>query len=249
MTYNIKDGGIGRQQLILEVLQTIRPDIALLQEVMSSHIVQEFAQALNMHLLIAQGNSKRQIGLLSRFPISAGSSHHPFPPIWNAVLEASIEYAPHSHIGVFGLHLVPHPAWLLEWWRTWEIAVACHRLTLYSTHPCLVAGDFNAVAPNDHVVTDSVPKFLKLMLLLQGGRFFYTAIRRLESTGFTDCYRSVHRDENGFTLPTPAPTIRLDYAFANQILLKGLQSCDVVREPAVANHASDHYPVVAEFML
>ncbi len=117
----------------------------------------------------------------------------------------------------------------------------------HSASPGLIAGDFNAVAPNDRVVVKSMPAILKLMLLLQGGRFFHHAIAATQVAGFADCYRFLHPDRDGFTLPAPSPTIRLDYIFANEALKAYLQKCDVVREPAAVHQASDHYPLVAEF--
>jgi exonuclease III len=113
----------------------------------------------------------------------------------------------------------------------------------------LIAGDFNAVAPRDRVVTESMPARLKAMLTLQGGRFFHRAIKTILSAGYTDCYRHLHPDEDGFTLPVPTPTIRLDYVFANEGLKASLQKCYVIKNPGATREASDHYPVMAEFAL
>ena len=74
-------------------------------------------------------------------------------------------------------------------------------------------------------------------------------LNRVQAAGFTDCFRALHPDDEGFTLPPPAPNARLDYLFANPVLAPALRSCSVVREPPVVLHASDHYPVVAEFDL
>jgi exonuclease III len=246
-TYNILNGGVGREDLILQVLRASRPDIAMLQEVTRQQTVQEMAQALDVDFFFAQGNTSRHLALLSRLPIISQQSWHPFPPIRAAILEATVEPAPGKHIYLLGVHLVPHPAILLELWRAWEMRVVLQRARQHDAQPCLIAGDFNAVAPNDRVVTKSMPVILKLMLLLQGWRFFHYALEATRAAGFTDCYRFLHPDQDGFTLPTPSPTIRLDYILANDALKASLQKCHVVREPAAIHQASDHYPLVAEF--
>jgi exonuclease III len=84
---------------------------------------------------------------------------------------------------------------------------------------------------------------------LQGGKIFRQLIRQLHASGLTDCYRYLHPIEDGFTIPTPYPKVRLDYIFANAHLLPALQRCDVVIEPSVVRQASDHYPLLAEFEL
>ncbi|CAG0946086.1 hypothetical protein ANRL1_02750 [Anaerolineae bacterium] len=247
MTYNILDGGSGREKFVLEVLEKIQPDIAILQEVFDPSSVREFAEVLNMEFFFAAGNSKRHLALLSRLPITKRNNHHPFPPIHTCLLEAKLEYAPKQYLDVFGVHLIAYPFVGFELWREQEIKAILQRVSSHRSDPCLIAGDFNAIAPDDSVAITLFPRSLKMILTLQGGRFFRTAIRRVLSAGFMDCYRALHRGEDGFTLPTPKPNSRLDYIFANNILKHNLQRCFVVHEPAEVHLASDHYPVVAEF--
>ncbi len=62
MTYNILNGGEGREDYLLEVLQTIQPDVAILQEVYQADFVQSFASVLKMVSFFAGGNRKRLLG-------------------------------------------------------------------------------------------------------------------------------------------------------------------------------------------
>lgn len=243
LTYNILDGGVGRDKLILEVLQATQPDIVILQEVFQSAIVDELAKVLGMKFFFAKGNSKRHLALLSRLPLIAQDSYHPFPPIHTGVLEATPEYALGQHLHVFGVHLIAQPFVIFELWRQWEIKTILQRTQPYRSSPTLIAGDFNAIAPHDLVLVKSWPRFLKLMLALQGGRIFRRVIREIMEAGFVDCYHLLHPDEKGFTLPTPTPNTRLDYIFVNDILKNCLRKCYVVDEPAAVKRASDHYPV------
>ncbi|HEX6385196.1 MAG TPA: endonuclease/exonuclease/phosphatase family protein [Anaerolineae bacterium] len=247
LTYNILDGGIGREGFILEVLQAVQPDVVILQEVFHLATVEQFATALDMAFFFARGNSKRHLALLSRLPIVTSHTYRPFPPIHNCILEATLEVAPEQQLYVFGVHLIAHPFVVFELWRQWEVRTVLQRAKRYRSSPCLIAGDFNAIAPNDPVIVKLWPRFLKLMLALQGGRIFRKVIREVLSAGFTDCYRQLHSEKNGFTLPTPDPNVRLDYIFVNDVLIEHLRKCHVVREPATVDRASDHYPVMAEF--
>ena len=249
MTYNILDGGATREQFILEVLQAEQPDIVLLQEIMQAQTVEGLAQALGMNRFLARGNTSRHLALLARFPIVSAESFSPFPPIRTTVLQATVECASGKPIHLLGVHLVPHPFVLFELWRIWEMRVALSRAQKYAGNPCLIAGDFNAVALGDGVEVRSMPSFLKVMLALQGGRFFHKVIEQVLSAGFADSYRLLHPEEDGFTLPTPTPTIRLDYIFVNEELRAHLRKCYVVRQPEVVTQASDHFPVVAEFAI
>jgi endonuclease/exonuclease/phosphatase family metal-dependent hydrolase len=112
--------------------------------------------------------------------------------------------------------------------------------------PCLIAGDFNSIAPGDPVITGNMPGGLRWIIILQGNRVYHFCIETILSAAFIDCFRSLHSDE-GFTLPPPNPNTRLDYIFTNAPMKVHLNKCEVVRTPNSVNLASDHYPVLAEF--
>ena len=216
MTYNILDGGEGRENYLLEVLQTVKPDVAI---------------------------------LLSRLPVISCQSHHRFPPIWHNVIEAEIEYQPDKRLWLFGIHAVANLSVIWELWRWWEAKHIIGRVKPYTAEPCLVAGDFNATAPDDRVAISQMPQWLRLIILTQGNRVYRFSIRKYLAVGLTDCFRAVHPDDGGFTLPPPQPNSRLDYILVNDVLKSHLIDCRVVREPSAILKASDHYPVVAEFQM
>lgn len=45
------------------------------------------------------------------------------------------------------------------------------------------------------------------------------AIRLLVDAGYVDCYRALHPEEAGYTYPSDAPWLRLDYIFSSPLLL------------------------------
>jgi exonuclease III len=249
LTYNILDGGERREKYLLEVLQDIQPNIAILQEVYHEGFVQELAEALKMESFFASGNRKRRVALLSRLPVISCQSYHPFPPIWRNVIEAEIEYQPNKRLRLFGIHPMANLSVICELWRWWEARQIIGHVKPNTAEPCLIAGDFNAIAPDDRVVTSQMPKWLKLTILTQGNRVYHFSVRKYLSAGLTDCFRVLHPGDDGFTLPPPKPNSRLDYILVNEVLKSHLVDCRVVREPAAVLKASDHYPVVAEFQL
>src|SRR5919109_3359495 len=104
MTYNILDGGESREQHILNVMQTAKPDVVLLQEVFSEEFLRFLSTPLNMNYYMGMGNKKRKVALLSRLPVRSFKSHHPFFPIWRNFVDAEIEYQANKVIRVIGVH-------------------------------------------------------------------------------------------------------------------------------------------------
>lgn len=99
----------------------------------------------------------------------------------------------------------------------------------------------------------TVAKSAVLSGLFDMAAYFYAprgAIRPLRKL-YRDCFRLLHPHEWGFTCPAVAPAGRIDYIFACPVLADRLTSCSVITEGGgmPADHASDHFPVVAEFDL
>ena len=249
LTYNILDGGVGREPLIAEVLEAVRPDIAVLQEVYQNGLAERLAGRLSLQAAVVEGNSTRHMALLSRWPIVEARSHHPYPPVHHVILDATLRHPTVGPLHVFGIHTIPLYSIGREFWRAWEVWTMLHRARRVSDQPCLVMGDFNAVAPHDPMRLERLYRAAALRFWLHGNGKLRLAVRQMQSAGFADCYRALHPNEPGYTLPPPDPGVRLDYIFANASLIGHLRQCDVFTEPAAVHHASDHYPVLAEFDL
>ncbi len=244
LTYNILHGGAGREDLILRVLQAAKADVVLLQEIVELDTVMTFANALNMQTAVAG-----DLAVLSCHPIVAKQQHHSFPPIQDTVLDVTLEYKPAAHLHVVGVHPIAYPGSFLEVWRDRQLGIARSEARCHSAEACILAGDLNSIAPNDKVLTDSAPLIVKLLYWLQRGKIYRSAITGILTDGYTDCFRRLHPDSDGFTIPTPSPKVRLDYVFVNAIMRPALRACEVVTQPPDVHRASDHYPVVAEFEL
>ncbi len=245
ITYNILDNAVGRESLVFEVLQAAQPDIIVLQEVGRAETASQWAKAWDMEFCFAAGNSKRHLALLTRLPVVHHSSYHPLP-LSTTLLEVMLQSTSGQHLNMYGVHLAAQPFALFEMWRWWEIKIILRRIKAQLSKPCLIAGDFNAVAPGDPVNVSAWPRNLKRMLALQGGRVLRWAISEVIAAGFADCFRSLYPDEDGYTLPTLAPNSRLDYIFMDEVLSGQLTECRVVRDLPAVERASDHYPLLAE---
>jgi exonuclease III len=162
-------------------------------------------------------------------------------------LDALLDLGDDDLLQIFGVHLVAHPAFFFEWWRIWELSVLARTVSNCQSGACLIAGDFNAVDPKDRVVMDILPLHVKKMLRFQGGRVLRTAMARMRSIPYTDCFRYLHPSADGYTFPTPKPNVRFDYIFMSVGLKSKLCRCDVVMDIPAIQKASDHYPVVVEY--
>ncbi|MHC5538346.1 endonuclease/exonuclease/phosphatase family protein [Singulisphaera rosea] len=247
MTYNIPNGGNGREDLIRQVIEAARPEVVVLQEVDTEGFMHSLGRALEMDHYLGSSNASHRVALLSRFPIRNPRSFHPSPPIWRNVIDASIEYAPGRTFRLIGVHPMPNLGILCEAWRLGEARRVIRHCRQYADEPLLIAGDFNAVAPGDRVRTGTMPAWLKLILLAQGNRVYHFSMNAYLASGLFDCYRLMNPEDEGFTLPPPTPNTRLDYLLANQPMRNALMGCSVIRGPSAVLHASDHYPVVADF--
>lgn len=76
-------------------------------------------------------------------------------------------------------------------------------------------------------------------------------IERMLRNGYVDAFRRVHPRAHGLTVATWTPAARVDYIFATPELARRLAGCDVVGDrrwpDPDAAHASDHFPVCADF--
>jgi endonuclease/exonuclease/phosphatase family metal-dependent hydrolase len=249
MTYNILNGGTGREQLILEVIRMVGPDVVLLQEVMDVSIVRNLADSLGLHYFIAKGNSPRHLALLSRYSLVFQNNYHPFP-LRTTLLEAAIECVSGQYVYLFGVHLKAHYFSILdELRRIREVQTILKRVARYKEYPCLIGGDFNSIGDDNDINNKALPARAKIMMFLQGGHILRRALSKLDSAGFIDCYRYLRPGDKGFTLPPPTPHVRLDYIFADQKLVGHILECKVVTDSPILHRASDHYPLVAKFDL
>ena len=247
MTYNILDGGAGREAALTEVIRTAAPDVVVMPEVMQPTALERMASDLGMAWCVARGPERgRKVGALSRLPVLGWRSLRS-QWTWRECVEVSVRLSSGQPLTIYGLHLVAFHSWFFEWWRILEVRGLLEHIRRAAPGPHLLTGDFNAIAPGDRVAWEATPLWVKAQLWFQAGRVLRWALRPLLDAGYVDCFRALHPRDDGFTLPASDPKVRLDYVFADPALSVSLRECRVVTQPDAVKIASDHLPVLAEF--
>jgi exodeoxyribonuclease III len=245
MTYNICDGGQERLELIRQVIASVAPQLVLLNEADDKATIEKLANGLGMECIWARGSGTKHIALLSHLPIVRWQVYNR-RPITQALLEAEIEIGESPPLRVYGVHLLPYFMFLPYELSRWRSVSAILKVTKRVAGPQLLMGDFNAVAPGDSADLSIFPRHTRNRMLLQANRMLHVALRPIQQAGYTDCFRSLHRKERGWTWMPQIPSARLDYIYADAEMAARLRRCEMVISD-VAKQASDHFPLLAQF--
>jgi endonuclease/exonuclease/phosphatase family metal-dependent hydrolase len=248
LTYNILKGGQEREAQIVEVIRSVAPDVVVVQEVLEATRFRQIATALGMspYLAQSQGRLPLRVGLLSRLPVLDFRTLRLWP-VWPGCLQATVQLANGHSLTVFGLHLAAYYPWFLEWWRAYQIRTLLRYIRRTAPGLHLLTGDFNTIAPEDRASLARAPLWVRAQTWFQLGYVPRWALGPLLGAGYVDCFRELHPKEDGFTLPSVDPQVRLDYVFAAPSLKDALRECRVITSPKAVTAASDHLPVLTEF--
>jgi endonuclease/exonuclease/phosphatase family metal-dependent hydrolase len=239
VTYNICRGGTGKEEQLCAVIAAARPDVVVLQEATAPAVVEHLAKKTGM----AQWGSTRgeSLGFLSRQKVRHFQWHHPrFSR--HAFLE--IDPGPHE-FRIFGVHLSALYAAWTERHRVIELRALLNGIQQHQHGFHVLTGDFNTLAPGDLLDFRKLPHRLRALVWLSGGNIRWRTIQLVLDAGYVDAYRVRHGAEVGYTFPTWAPHVRLDYVFTPKGFANRVRACEIFSHPA-APAASDHLPLVAD---
>ena len=249
LTYNIREGGVGRAAQIAEVIGSAAPDVVALQEAREPQIVEEIAKLAGFKYWGSR--MAHSTGFLSNVPVPDFAWRRP-PRTRHAVLEVTLaDGLPR----LFVLHL---RAWFSKWserQREVELRGLLDGIKqqlekenrAFAFH--LIAGDFNALAPDEVFDPSSMPRWIRGMIWLSGREMARTTISLLRSEGYVDAWRTLHAGEGsdpGYTFPVWNPHVRLDYVFTPAEFGGRFTRCEVRKTPEVSRSASDHYPLLVD---
>jgi exodeoxyribonuclease-3 len=249
LTYNIREGGLGRAALIADVIKSVDPDVVALQEAREPQVVEEIARICGFEYWGSQ--RAHSTGFLSRIAVTNHAWRQP-PRTRHAILEVALE-GPFKRL--FVVHL---RAWFSKWSERQRVIELRGLLDgikgqlerenrSFAFH--MLAGDFNALAPDEKFDSSSMPTWIRGMVWLSGRDIARTTIAMMRSEGYVDAWRALYRDhasDPGHTFPVWHPHVRLDYVFTPAQFASRLKSCTVVREPEIVTRASDHFPLLVE---
>jgi exodeoxyribonuclease-3 len=241
VSYNIQRGGIGREELLAEVIRSCEPDLVVLQEANRPSVVEHLSIAVGMAAWGARAG--QSVAFLSR---AAVSSFEWYPLVRPSRGFLEVVLAKPS-LRVFGVHLsAVHSGWT-ERRRMRELGLLLATIESHRRGFHVLAGDFNTLAPNELLETRRLPPRLRPLVWLSGGRVRYRTIQAMLDAGYADAFRRLHPEERGYTFPTWDPHVRLDFVFLPAASADRLSDCRVISEGATLARASDHFPLLAEF--
>ncbi len=249
LTYNIREGGTGREEEIAEVIQAATPDVVALQEAKDPAVIERIAALAGFPF--CGSRRSHSTGFLSRVPVVDYAWRHP-PRTRHALLEVSFA---EGFPRLFVLHL---RAWFSNWseqQRARELRGLLDgiRQQLIREHHAfafhVLAGDFNALAPGERLDSSPMPAWIRGMIWLSGRDIARSTIEMMQADGYVDAWRTLHADIErapGYTFPVWNAHVRLDYVFTPAAYSSRFTACEVRREPKVARTASDHFPLLVE---
>jgi endonuclease/exonuclease/phosphatase family metal-dependent hydrolase len=239
LSYNIRFGGVGRENEILAAIRTASPDVVIFQEATQPKVIASLAEATGMKTWDA--SPRRSVGFMSRLELSGHSWQQP-PGVRRAYLELVLAG---SGTRIYGVHLSPvHSNWT-ESWRARELKAMLAMLSRRPGGFHVLTGDFNTLAPGESFDMHRLPPRLRFLAWIGGWTIRWQTIQIMLDADYVDAFRRLHPGESGHTFPTWDPHIRLDYLFVPRDSVERLRSCEVLDGPQV-KAASDHLPLLAE---
>jgi endonuclease/exonuclease/phosphatase family metal-dependent hydrolase len=242
LTYNICRGGAGKEEQLSAVIASARPDVVVLQEATDPKVVERIAARTGMAQCAAR--RRESLAFMSRQTVRHFEWHHP-----RLSRHAFLEIDPGpGEFRIFGVHLSAiYSAWT-ERHRVIELRALLAGIRSYQHGFHVLTGDFNTLAPGDLLDFRKLPNRLRALVWLSGGNIQWRTIQLVLDAGYQDGYRLLHGADVGYTFPTWAPHVRLDYVFVPAAFRNRLREVAVVTHPAAAA-ASDHHPLFAELAI
>jgi len=270
MTYNIMDGfnfgkDTGRQQKTAAWIYSQKPDIVALQELCdySEERLKTEARGWGHPYSVLLKTKGYAVGLTSSMPITV--KERKLEGMWHGMLHCQV-----GGIEVFVVHLSPDDYRI----RAREADTVISRITgqHLENGKCIVLGDFNANSPLDDDMKKQAPLLLERDIIsdrkngqyknLADEYFDYSVISKFLSTPLIDVCRKYVVSENRFSYPTPIligryrknreevvrTRQRLDYILATPAMAHACTHA-FIANGAETGYFSDHYPVIADFML
>ena len=249
LTYNIREGGVGRVEEIARVIRASNPDVVALQEARDPVVVERIARRAGFRYWGSRWS--HSTGFLSDVKVVDYAWRHP-PQTRHALLEVVLA---EGRPRVFVLHL---RAWFSKWserQRARELRGLLDGIkdqlkkeeNAFAFH--VLCGDFNALAPGEHFDTTPMPAWIRGMVWLSGRDIARSTIEMMQSDGYVDAWRALyadHKNDPGYTFPVWSPHVRLDYVFTPNEFAPRFTACEVVQKPDEVRIASDHFPLLVE---
>jgi endonuclease/exonuclease/phosphatase family metal-dependent hydrolase len=250
VSYNIRDGGVGRESKLAAVIASRHPDIVALVEADKLGVVERIAEELKMDFIHAAGGSKGA-AILSRWTIRETIDHAAIrDEKLKSLLEATIVEPSGREWTLSVVHLAAHATEKDEQKREKQIAVV---LDVFAEHrqmrrPHLLVGDFNSNSPVQQIDPQKCKPETRQEWQANGGEIPHRVVQKILDAGYVDSLHAVDPQQaatNG-SFSTKFPGQRVDYIFAFGIEAPKIKRAWIEKSPP-AKEASDHFPIGTEF--
>jgi endonuclease/exonuclease/phosphatase family metal-dependent hydrolase len=244
LSYNIRFGGVGREQALAETIKAAEPDLVVFQEATRPDVIERVAGAAGFPFWAAR--PKHSIGFLSRRQVAYHEWHYPA-----GARHSFLEIVPAgADVRVFGLHLSARFSRWDERRRWREIRSLIEGIKRHQEGFHVLVGDFNTLAPGEFLELEKLPAWIRALIWISGRKLQRETIQYVLDASYVDGFRMLHPDDKGYTFPTRDPHVRLDYVFLPKSFKDRLSRCEVITEPLErVRAASDHCPLIAELKL
>ncbi len=168
LSYNIFVGGNRRVDQLTKIMSSAHPDIVGLVEATSRQTVAEMADRLGMQYRMSGSYTQGedwQTALLSRLPIVETHVYKRSDRLTHPLFEACIEEEDGSKLTVFVTHLAAafNRGRGGDGQRRREVQEILRIMASKRGTPHLLMGDFNAIAPGDHLKASALLRYLIIM--------------------------------------------------------------------------------------
>jgi endonuclease/exonuclease/phosphatase family metal-dependent hydrolase len=237
LSYNIRFGGVGREQALAETITAADPDLVVFQEAIYPDVIERIASATGFPFWASRRH--HSIGFISKLQVSYHEWHYPA-----GARHSFLEIIPNnSETRIFGLHLSARFSKWDERRRAREIRALLEGIKRHQHGFHVLVGDFNTLAPGEVLEMDRLPGWIKALIWISGRQLQRETIQLMLDAGYNDGYRMLH-DDKGYTFPTWDPHVRLDYVFVPRAFRERLLKCAVITDPKERiKAASDHCPL------
>ena len=244
LSYNIRFGGLGREEALAETIVSAAPDLVVFQEATHPDVIERIAEAAKFPFWAARRN--HSIGFLSLQPVDYHEWHYPA-----GARHSFLEIVPAGgKARVFGLHLSARFSKWDERRRAREIRSLLEGIKRHQDGFHVLVGDFNTLAPGEALNVHRMPAWLRALIWISGRKLQRETIQLMLDADYDDGYRMLNPEDKGYTFPTWDPHVRLDYVFVPGAFSDRLVKCEVITEPKERiQSASDHCPLVAELTI
>lgn len=252
VSYNILNGGTGRADPLAEVILAQRADIIGLVEAGDADIVWRIARRCQMDYILAVDNNQAAV-FLSRWPIRRTINHPATPAgktLSRSFLEVTIQHPSGTEIICGVIHLHAHALLEDESRRLEELSVILDLLAPHRAagRPHLLMGDFNACSPAQQIDIARCKAATMKEFTANGKLLPRQVIGRMLDAGYLDSLATAHPDQAATrgSFSTQHPGQRVDFIFSHGIA-PNLITDAWIEQDRLAEFASDHFPVGAEY--